>query len=236
VSWLLLHGFTGTPHSFGRLALPEDCVIPARCGHLDAPLAHSFWAEVDRVAALGRACTTLLGYSLGGRLALGLLARHPQRFERALIVSAHPGLTSHAERVARREHDQHYVRLLREQGLAAFLAEWEALPLWATQQTLPTELLLRQRRERERHDPERLALSLCYQGLAEMPDLRPLLNQVRCQVRVLAGERDLKFAALARELCGRIPGARLTIAEDAGHNLLLERPELLTDQLRQGCS
>jgi 2-succinyl-6-hydroxy-2,4-cyclohexadiene-1-carboxylate synthase len=59
-----------------------------------------------------------------------------------------------------------------------------------------------------------------------MPDLRADLRKVRARVELLVGERDTKFVALGRELAELLPRARLTIAPGAGHNLLLERPEL----------
>ena len=234
MSSLFLHGFTGSPASFARLPIAEGSLVPALAGHLDAPISNSFWDEVDRLAALGSSCKQLFGYSLGGRLALGILTRHPHRFEHAVLVSGHPGLQTAEERQLRRASDQRYVRLLRDQGLAAFVSAWESEPLWSTQRALEAELLSAQRRERLSHDPERLALSLVRQGLAEMPDLRPLLARIRCAVTVLVGERDEKFTALGNELCRIIPGAQLTIAPGAGHNLLLESPQLCAAHLLEG--
>jgi pimeloyl-ACP methyl ester carboxylesterase len=69
-----------------------------------------------------------------------------------------------------------------------------------------------------------------------MPDLRPRLARVRTAVDVLVGERDDKFVALAHELCGIIPRARLTVVPGAGHNLLLERPELCSQMLERGAA
>ncbi len=234
MSYLLLHGFTGSPSSFSHLHVPEGSLVPALAGHLGAPGSPGFWEEVERLAALGQGCRGLFGYSLGGRLALGLLARYPERFEHAIVVSAHPGLASEAERTARRESDLGFVRLLREQGLAAFVRAWEALPLWASQDSLPEAVRSAQRKARLAHDPLGLADSLVQQGLAEMPDLRPLLARVRCLVSLLVGERDPKFTALGRELCGIIPRARLTVATGAGHNLLLERADLCSAGFLEG--
>lgn len=232
--YLFLHGFTGSPASFAQMHVPGGSIMPALAGHLDAPAAPDFWTEVDRLAAIGPASAGVFGYSLGGRLALGLLARHPTRYEHAVIVSAHPGLQSASARDARRLGDAAWAKLLRDEGLAAFIAQWEKLDLWTTQNGLPAAALDAQQRERLRHDPARLAGSLDALGLARMPDLRPLLGKVRGRVDVLAGARDEKFVALARELCDIIPNARLTIVPDAGHNLVLERPRLCASQLMEG--
>jgi 2-succinyl-6-hydroxy-2,4-cyclohexadiene-1-carboxylate synthase len=192
-----------------------------------------FWDEVERLAALGRDCQGLFGYSLGGRFALGILARYPERFAHGVIVSAHPGLQTEAERATRRDGDRRFIELLRERGLTAFVDAWQALPLWSSQGGLTDAVKLAQRELRLRHDARGLAESLLQHGLGEMPDLRPQLLAVRTEVELLVGEFDPKFAALGQELAGIIPGARMILAPGAGHNLLLERPELVAGLLRK---
>ncbi len=232
--YLLLHGFTGTPQSLEELAAAAGSVSPILGGHLGTAVVGGFWDEVERLAALGRDCTGLFGYSLGGRLALGVLARYPARFAHAVIVSAHPGLKTEQERAQRRDGDARFVDVLTERGLTAFIDIWQALPLWASQGDLPDTVKAAQRAQRLRHDADGLAKSLLQHGLGAMPDLRPELAKVRTAVELVVGERDTKFAALGHELAGLIPAARLTVAAAAGHNLLLERPELVSGLLRPG--
>jgi 2-succinyl-6-hydroxy-2,4-cyclohexadiene-1-carboxylate synthase len=244
----MLHGFTGSQASFARLALPPSAVAPTLGGHLDQPASTDYWAEVERLAAHASgpkhasgpahasAATQLFGYSLGGRLALGLLARYPERFERAVLVSAHPGLHTEVQRRQRRAHDARFVRLLRERGLVDFVAAWEDQPLWHTQGALPEACRAAKRRERLMHTAEGLARSLDSVGLGRMPDLRPELARVAIPVDFLAGAHDPKFVALARELCSIMPGARLKVAAGAGHDLLLERPKFCSAFLSQGAS
>jgi 2-succinyl-6-hydroxy-2,4-cyclohexadiene-1-carboxylate synthase len=123
---------------------------------------------------------------------------------------------------------------LREEGLIGFIDAWQALPLWASQGALPDALKQAQRAQRLRHTADGLAASLLQHGLSEMPNLRPELADVQSRVDVLVGERDEKFVVLGHELAALIPGARLTVAAGAGHNLLLERPELCSRLLLQG--
>jgi 2-succinyl-6-hydroxy-2,4-cyclohexadiene-1-carboxylate synthase len=232
VRYLFLHGFTGTPESYAALAPPLASVIPTLGGHLDTPVRGDFNDEVERLAALGDGCDGLFGYSLGGRLALGILARYPERFEHAIVVSAQPGLASESERAARRSADGRFARLLREQGLAAFIDAWQALPLWASQGALSPAVKAEQRAQRLRHTASGLAASLEQHGLGNMPHLRPALRHVRTEVELLVGEHDPKFSELGRELAALLPQSRLTVAPAAGHNLLLETPELCRSLLR----
>lgn len=224
--YLCLHGFTGTPESFAGCDLPPGSVTPVLGGHLHTPVRGDFEDEVERLATLGAdaECQGLFGYSLGGRLALGILARYPERFQHALVASAQAGLATDEERRARRDGDARWESLLRERGLIAFVDAWQALPLWASQGDLPEDVKRAQRAQRLRHSADGLADSLVHHGLGKMPDLRPRLASIRTRVDLLVGERDQKFVALAKELSTLIPDVRLTIAPGAGHNLLLEQP------------
>jgi 2-succinyl-6-hydroxy-2,4-cyclohexadiene-1-carboxylate synthase len=232
VRYLFLHGFTGTPESFAALAPPPGSVVPTLGGHLGTAVRGGFDDEVERLAALGAGCDGLFGYSLGGRLALGILARYPERFAHAVIVSAQAGLVSDAERAARRTADRRFVQLLQEQGLTAFVDAWQALPLWGSQGGLSDAVKAAQRAQRLRHTAAGLSQSLIQHGLGEMPDLRPNLRAVRTPVELVVGERDPKFVALGGELSELLPESRSTLVPAAGHNLLLESPELCRSLLR----
>jgi 2-succinyl-6-hydroxy-2,4-cyclohexadiene-1-carboxylate synthase len=233
VRYLLLHGFTGTPDNLMRLDPDEGSVMPELAGHLHTEVTGGYWDEVERLAELAGDCPGLFGYSLGGRLALGILARYPKRFAHAVIVSAHLGLSSDVERVERRDADARFVSRLRSEGLAPFIDAWQALPIWHTQAALAEVIKERQRSQRLLHNPEGLAQSLLRHGLAEMPDLRGQLARVTTPVDVAVGEQDDKFVQLGRELSLVLPNATLTIAPGAGHNLVLERRSLVAQLLKK---
>lgn len=240
---VLLHGFTGSPASwnFVRQSLPhEDVITPTALGHdgTSGPESVENWAEeVDRLAAVIReelppAKPHLVGYSMGGRLALGLLIRHPNLFASATLIGASPGLASNQEREQRIADDERWARLLETEGLDSFVAAWEALPLWASQEGIPDHEVERQRAIRRSHDPRGLARSLRVIGLGRMPDYRDGLAGVDLPVRLVAGEHDAKFRALAEEMAERLPRATLTVVPDAGHNVAIECPGHIAELLR----
>jgi 2-succinyl-6-hydroxy-2,4-cyclohexadiene-1-carboxylate synthase len=237
-SVVLIHGFTGSPASFadlGRRLLARRAGLrlfrPALLGH-GAPAPggiRRFEQEVDRLAsAIVEANFTgshLCGYSLGARVALGLLARHAHRFSGATLIGVHPGLGSAAERAARVGSDERWCRVLRERGLAAFLGEWQAQPLFATQRELADSIVNEQRRIRSAHTADGLIRSLRVLGLGQMPDYRGALRNVPIRSRLVVGALDAKFTAIAREIGAASPRLSLDLVPGAGHNVLLEAPD-----------
>ena len=255
--FFLLHGFTGSPASWDavRGALPENFLVdaPEILGH-DAlghdALGHdgagtidtrSFAEEVDRLArrAVAMAGGTdgagvhLAGYSQGGRLAVGLLARHPRLFVSATLIGASPGLAGDEARRARRELDEARARQLEEEGLDRFIDAWEALPLFATQRELPAEVRAAQRAQRLAHRAAGLARALRVLGTGMMPDYSPALGGITVPVHLMAGERDAKFRRLAHEMARPLPRASVEIVPGVGHNVALEAPRRVAAALER---
>jgi 2-succinyl-6-hydroxy-2,4-cyclohexadiene-1-carboxylate synthase len=168
---------------------------------------------------------------MGGRFALGLMALDPERFRRATIISAHPGLEDATQRAQRVAVDRAWSRRLLKDGMASFVAAWESQPLFATQAELPAATLERQRRRRLSQRPSGLAASLDEHGLARMPSLWGPLAAYPGQLSWIVGAADPRFLEIAREVVRRRPATRLHVLPGVGHNPLLECPEILADLL-----
>jgi pimeloyl-ACP methyl ester carboxylesterase len=147
-----------------------------------------------------------------------------------------PGLgpTQTPERKNRAEHELAHTTAIRRDGLADFVADWQRLPLFASQDRLPVTVLDAQRRVRLGHDDEGIARSLETLGLGAMPDFAPSLAVSGPPVWLLTGALDEKFTRIAADLRAVNP-SRLNhrVVPDAGHNLLLEAPaEVAAEVLR----
>ena len=235
---LLLHGFTGGPENWDSVVahLPAELEIerPALLGHgrEAEDSSESFTGEVDRLAGrLGVGPTVLAGYSMGGRVAVGLLARHRRLFSAALLIGAHPGLASAGERANRARRDEALARRLETGSFEAFIDFWQKLPLFESQRELPPALLEAQRAQRLRCRPAGLAGALRTLGPGRMPDYRPTLPALDLPIHLLAGERDDKFVAIARAMAEHLPHGSAETVPGAGHNLILEAPETVAGAL-----
>lgn len=241
--WMLLHGFTGSPASWDTVAahadLGEDPVRPWLTGH--GPrwrdrAAATFEGEVARLVEVAAATDPprrLAGYSLGARVALGMLVARPDLFDSAVLVGVHPGLDDAAERAERRRVDADRAQVLRERGTSAFVERWEREPLFATQTDVEASALTRQREIRLGHEAEGLARSLEVLGLGAMPSLWSQLGRVRASFTPMVGERDPKFLALAERIAASSARTRVVRVPHAGHNLLLEAPGAVATVLRE---
>jgi 2-succinyl-6-hydroxy-2,4-cyclohexadiene-1-carboxylate synthase len=168
---------------------------------------------------------SLLGYSLGGRVALHVAAAHPERIAALILESASPGLADPAERAARAASDETLANAIERDGLAAFVDRWEKLPLFAGQSRLPEAARAELRAQRLRNNPVGLSNSLRGLGTGAQTSLWDRLNQMRARTLLIAGELDEKFADIARAMAGALPNARLAIAPEAGHAVHLEQPQ-----------
>ncbi|MFM9107738.1 MAG: 2-succinyl-6-hydroxy-2,4-cyclohexadiene-1-carboxylate synthase [Chloroflexota bacterium] len=235
---LLLHGFTGAAEAWepwlGALANAHEVIAPDLLGHggTDAPEVPARYAAERQVADLAAALDDLgigraavVGYSMGARLALAFAAAHPGRVERLVLESGSPGIAGEAERAGRRAADEALARRIERDGMAAFVEEWERLPLFAAQARLPEEVRRRQREQRLANRPQGLAASLRGFGQGVQPALHAALPGLAMPVLLVAGAEDDKYARLAREMAEAIPGAELEIIDGAGHVPHLEQPE-----------
>lgn len=240
MSTVLLHGFTGAPASLAELVaaagIEATALTPLLPGHGATPLrvaSGRFDDAVDELAGAlpFRAPCTLFGYSMGARVALRLLVRHPERFERAVLVGVHPGLDDERARAERRGWEAGLAAVLEARGLAAFVDEWEALPVLRPARAMPPDRLARRRAIRLSHTPSGLVHALSVLGLGAMPATASELARISVPVTLVAGAEDGKFLALARFMAARLPAARVVEVPSAGHDVVLEAPEALVPLL-----
>ncbi|MCX8487679.1 MAG: 2-succinyl-6-hydroxy-2,4-cyclohexadiene-1-carboxylate synthase [Opitutales bacterium] len=229
-----LHGFTGQGADFEPLRpfLPPGTSLaaPDLPGHGSKSLLKdlSAYALPAHLAAISEAATdpqiTLLGYSMGGRLALHWAIAHPERVRRLILVGASPGLATPEERAERRLGDATLAEFIRTRGLEAFFKYWHNQTFFQPMLRLPKEQLDPILARRSQNNPEGLALSLENVGTGTLPSLWHRLKELRVPVDLVTGEHDVKFARLAREMGAHLPKARHSLIEGAGHAVHLEKP------------
>lgn len=167
----------------------------------------------------------LVGYSMGGRLALAYAARNPQRVRRLVLESASPGLETVEERAERRAADEALAADIERDGVEAFVDRWEALELFASHRSLPEPMRAAHRAVRLGNRAASLAASLRGLGTGVLPSYWGTLPGLRVPVLVLVGGLDRKYAEIGARMAGLLPDARCVEVAGAGHTVHLERPD-----------
>jgi 2-succinyl-6-hydroxy-2,4-cyclohexadiene-1-carboxylate synthase len=166
----------------------------------------------------------VLGYSLGARIALRLAVAHPEVVRRLVLESPSAGLATEEERATRRAADDVLATAIERDGVAAFVAEWERRPVFASHASLPPARAARLRAMRLANDPRGLAASLRGAGQGAMEPLFDRLAAVTAPTLVIAGALDDRGRPRAQQVARGIPGARLEIIDNAGHTPHEEQP------------
>lgn len=221
---VLVHGFTQTRRCWGPVA--EDLATDHELVLVDAP-GHGRSAEVDadlaeggRLLAAVGGPGTYLGYSMGGRFALHAALERPDAVGALVLVGATAGIESADERAARIVDDEARAARIEQVGVAAFVDEWLALPLFAG---LGPESACRE--ERTENTAAGLASSLRRAGTGRQEPSWDRLHALEMPVLLVAGSLDAKFTALGRRMAEAI-GENATFAaiDEAGHTAHLEQP------------
>jgi 2-succinyl-6-hydroxy-2,4-cyclohexadiene-1-carboxylate synthase len=221
---VLVHGFTQTLASWApvaeRLAGRFQVVRVDLPGHGGSGGVRVGFEEAAGLVGEAGGVGAYVGYSLGGRLCLRLALDRPDLVPALVLIGASPGIGDPGGRAERRQADEALARRVERDGVAAFLDHWLAGPLFAS---LPAQAAGRE--ERLANTAEGLAYALRRLGTGAQEPLWDRLGGLRRPVLLVAGERDPKFAGIARDMAAAIgPAARVELVPGAGHAVHLERP------------
>jgi 2-succinyl-6-hydroxy-2,4-cyclohexadiene-1-carboxylate synthase len=193
---------------------------------------HTFETRLGELREAARPGAVAVGYSMGGRLALHLAVRDPERFAGLVTVGASPGIDDAAERRRRRDADEELAAWMERSTIQEVVARWERLPVFAGQ---PEDLVDRQRAGRLSHDPRLLARLLRSAGQGALPAMSDDLPSLPIPLLALAGERDERYLQAGRRIALLAPRGDTLPVTGAGHAAHLERPgavaELVLDFL-----
>ena len=217
----LLHGAVGAPQDWDSLIpLLGDCA--ARAVDLYAGDISSFKRTAESLNQDALHGDVLVGYSMGGRLALHALTLANCPWSQAVIISSDPGSGPVPDRVAR---DRRWAKLARRDW-DGFTTEWLAQSIFDGSPTPGDRAFPGARRV------EAIARGFECWSVGRQEDLREELGRIELPVLWIVGERDQKFVDLAEGLVPRMPSGRLAVVRGAGHRVPWERPEVVADLIR----
>lgn len=242
---VFLHGFTGSTSTWidvrSHLAGSYRTVAVDLTGHgktsiPDEPDRYTMKEQLADLNELFRELNMqdfyLVGYSMGGRVALAYTVEYPEKVTALILESSSPGLESVADRHTRKAADQVLAQKLVDNGLESFVNSWENIPLFHSQKLLPAEQRIKIRQERLSQTERGLSNSLLGIGTGSQPSYWHMLDSIRKPVFLLTGELDEKFVNIAKEMKKRVPSWKHTVVSDAGHAIHVEKPSLFATMIK----
>lgn len=235
---LLLHGFTAGASTwqpfcpvFGK---HSRLIMVDLIGHgkSESPLDAERYNVIDTandllvlLDELGMEQIDLVGYSMGGRVAITFAALYPERVRKLVLESTTPGLQDAADREMRMKQDHILAKRIETEGLEKFVSYWEAIPLFQSQSNLPEQVREQIRSQRLSNNAAGLANSLRGMGTGSQPSWWSKLDKFQCETLLITGTLDEKFCRLAEKMAELIPNAKHLSINDAGHAIHVEQPE-----------
>lgn len=235
---VLLHGFTGCIANWNHILaeFPQhQLVLIDIIGHgkTESPSDPSRYEMnevvkdiVDILDTLSINRANILGYSMGGRLALSVAASFPERVKTLILESSSPGLNTPEERHNRKVSDEKLAEEILSHGVEKFVQRWEEIPLFSTQDQLSLETKQKLRLLRLQNNPVGLANSLIGMGTGSQPSWWEQLPSIEIPVLLLCGEWDIKFCDIAKNMHKYLPTSYLKEINHAGHTIHVEQPRI----------
>lgn len=248
---VLLHGFTGSANGWGPLLLDEladaglhvialDMLGHGQSGAPADPERYGMeYCQADIIGVLqqldiqqGEAI--LLGYSMGGRIAL--YSAFSGYFRALILESASPGIADPTEREQRRISDMALADRIEREGIEAFVNYWQQLSLFASQNALPADKRAALRWQRLQNNPQGLANSLRGVGTGVQPALHEKLPNLAIPVLLITGELDNKFCSIAQQMQQSLQHVQWHSVPELGHTVHLEEAGMFVKLVKKFCS
>ncbi|UOB78537.1 2-succinyl-6-hydroxy-2,4-cyclohexadiene-1-carboxylate synthase [Bacillus sp. ZJS3] len=235
---LLLHGFTGSMETWrsfvpswseqfqvilvdivghGKTESPEDVT------HYDIRNVALQMKELLDYLHIEKA--HILGYSMGGRLAITMACLYPEYVRSLLLENCTAGLKSEDERKERCEKDERLAHKIEREGIESFVSMWESIPLFETQKRLAQNVQEAVRKERLANNPKGLANSLRGMGTGAQPSWWNELKNLKMPVLLMNGEQDEKFFRILKNIEKCVSDVKFVKIDGAGHAIHVEQPE-----------
>lgn len=231
---VLLHGFTGSKTTWSTFVsqwkdnfqlitidLPGHGVTKTETPRTMEECCHDL-AKMFEYLKLTK--IHLVGYSMGGRVALSFANLYPELISSLILESTSPGIWSNKEREERIANDEKLAQRIETGGVPEFVDFWEEIPLFASQKELSKSSKQSVRQERLSQSEQGLVMSLRFMGTGSQPSLWGKLTRFPQPVLLIVGELDQKFITINQDMRQYFQYVNLVIVENAGHAIHVEKP------------
>nr|WP_251080768.1 2-succinyl-6-hydroxy-2,4-cyclohexadiene-1-carboxylate synthase [Motilimonas cestriensis] len=238
---VFIHGFLGSGKDWqgviAQLAHEQNWLTIDLPGHggsqnvtLSAPRAFQQCCNLIHqcLQALAIRQCYLVGYSLGGRIALHYLQMYPSQVRQLILESAHTGLIQQHEKTIRISHDKNWAQRFATEPLNQVLLDWYQQEVFTDLSTTQRQQLYQLRRQ---NDGDALSKMLLATSLGQQDNLRHVITDATCPVSYFVAEQDQKFTQLANALKKSTSQLNKVSFTEAGHNIHFAKPIEYANQI-----
>lgn len=236
---LFLHGFSGSSEDwfFAKNKLHQKfCPILIDLlghGNSSSPENTELYSSSSQIEILHRSVNELslekfiiVGYSMGGRLALSYAMKYSDKVIGLLLESTSFGIKNNNERAKRIIADNSLSDFIEKSTIDSFIEYWLGLPLFSTMNMLPYAQI-EELKNQKKKICNKMGLSNSLRGFStgKMPNYFKKLSDFHIPVSLVTGKLDIKFSEIATKANELLPDSKLYIVNDCGHNVHFEKPE-----------
>ncbi|MEU0265113.1 alpha/beta fold hydrolase [Nocardioides sp. NPDC006303] len=240
---VLLHGFLCSSdmwrHQVAELASTTRTLTLDFPGHgesraltTDYPFTEDGFADLTAslLERLGISSAVLVGFSMGGGVALNVAARYPRLVAGLFLADVGGGSVDVEEHRA----SMHRVADRIDNGeFSAAVEDFLVSPTFVDYVNRSADCRSHMETMMLGCDPSRISSVLRGVLAGRAPISERPVEDIKVPTHVLVGALDQQCRLPASELFNRIPGAAFTSLADAGHMTPVEEPEAFTGELRQ---
>lgn len=207
-----IHGFLGVPSDWNFIESTLD-YLKISCIDLSDPYSpeegfEAFAKKLNRIVDPSKE-NYLIGYSLGGRLALHVLSEDSSLWKGSMIVSANPGLEDDQGKSQRIVMDASWALRFLVQDWKSLMEKWDAQPVFSSSKKVE--------RFEENYQRESLCDMITHWSLGRQENLRDSISNLSMPLYWVVGEKDDKFVKLSSQLTFKNGQSKVITMKGAGH-------------------
>lgn len=240
---ICLHGFSENLSTWNQLALEGyQLILIDLIGHgeSDKPYSNKYYRVKEMIKhlnklfdyKLGLKKYSLLGYSMGGRIALAYALQYADELEKLILESASYGECGLINRLKRRRNDLKLAESIRKNGIEWFNNYWSNLAIFASQKKLPKAIINEITKRRLTNSTHALANTLLCSGQGVFPCLKNQIVHLSKPTLFISGEYDKKYRQIGNEFARLNPKVKHITIKGCGHNIHTENSIAFTEVLR----
>lgn len=239
-----LHGFTGSGLIFEQFSarfksLGIRLIAVDLPGHgntitPDSAEIHTYEAQITNLSSLLSTLNIpkfhLLGYSMGGRIALHYALNHPDKIISLILESTNNGISNDNDRIERVSRDEKLSEQIM-QNYPDFLLKWNRLPIFKSPPKAQKTQIESFKKIQLNQDPIQMALSMREFSPGKIPYVYDELTLISCPVLAITGKNDQKYSELWKSLIYKFQNGDHINIENSGHRVHLDQPVIYIDTI-----